>query len=127
MENKIKLKVRKKLDWKKVALIFGAGVALVGTGIVIAIKAKNGEDLPDEIPYDYIYRELSDGTFAEITMYDGCIRGIVLQDQTADTFADSLKELLSFTKDIDPSVGEVHFTADLCDFSYVGEGYIGRN
>lgn len=126
MENKIKLKVRKKMDWKKVALIFGAGVALVGTGIAIAIKAKNGEDLSDDIPYDYIYRELSDGTLAEITMYDGGIREILLQDQTVDSFSDSLKELLDFTEIVDPAISEIHFTADICDFSFVGEGNIGR-
>lgn len=126
MENKIKLKARKKIDWKKVALIFGAGVALVGTGIAIAVKAKNGEDLSDDIPYDYIYKELSDGTLAEITMYDGGIREILLQDQTVDSFSDSLKELLDFTEIVDPAISEIHFTADLCDFSYVGEGNIGR-
>ena len=126
MENKIELKAKRKRNWKKVALIFGAGLALVGTGIAIVVKAKNGEDMSDEIPYDYIYRELSDGTLAEITMCDGGIREIILQDQTVDSFADSLKELLDFTEIVDPAISEIHFTADICDFSFVGEGNIGR-
>lgn len=33
--------------WKKIAICAAAGVALVGTGIAVAIKLKNGDDISD--------------------------------------------------------------------------------
>lgn len=45
MENKVTLKARRKKHWKKIALIFGSGIAMIGTGILIAHKTKNGESL----------------------------------------------------------------------------------
>lgn len=42
--------VMKRKNWKKIAICAAAGAALVGTGIIIAIKLKNGDDVSDSIP-----------------------------------------------------------------------------
>lgn len=122
-----KIKVKKKRNWKKIAAYTAAGLAVVGAGIAIAVKLKNGEDPTDAVSdYDYILKELSDGSLAEIRMHDGGIIGVTLENQSADSFAGSFKELLGFARVVDPYFSEVHFTADLCDFSFIHEGQIAE-
>lgn len=47
-ELKTEVSVKKKTDWKKIALITAAGLAVVGTGIAIAVKIKNGQSVDAE-------------------------------------------------------------------------------
>lgn len=44
-----KIKVKKKRNWKKIAAYTAAGLAVVGAGIAIAVKLKNGDDISDEM------------------------------------------------------------------------------
>lgn len=43
-----KIKVKKKRNWKKIAAYTAAGLAVVGAGIAIAVKLKNGDDISDD-------------------------------------------------------------------------------
>lgn len=45
-----KIRVKKKRNWKKIAAYTAAGLAVVGAGIALAVKLKNGDDVSDSIP-----------------------------------------------------------------------------